>query len=113
MNYHSYDYPSALTEERLAGIICEGVKDYLSEVTDYVARLQRTIAERQETIDRLTAECDARQQRVAELEAALEAIFAGKVSAVKNIYNYAAGAAHYDARNFVTVSNDDNLKLIN
>ena len=112
LNY-SYDYPSAVTEERLAGIICEGVKDYLSETTDYVAHCQRTIAEQNETIDNLTAERDALRQQVAELKECLEAILAGKVGAVKNVYNYLPGAAHYDARNIVTINGDGYKKLIN
>ena len=113
MHYYSYDYPSAVTEERLAGIICEGVKDYLSELTDHLSRQQRSLAEKDETIDNLTAERDALRQQVAELKECLEAILAGKVGAVKNIYNYLPGAAHYDARNIVTINGDDYKKLIN
>ena len=58
MSYYSYDYPSALTEERLAGIVCEGVKDYLSETTEYVKNCQKTIAEQQEIIDELNFEIE-------------------------------------------------------
>ena len=40
---------SAVTEERLASVVCasvnESVKDYLSGVTDYVARCQRRVTE--------------------------------------------------------------------
>lgn len=113
MYYNLNDYSSAVTEERLMSLVGGAVKDYLSETTDYVAHCQRTIAEQEEIIDKLTAERDALRQRVAELEAALEAIFAGKVSAVKNTYNYLPGAAHYDARNIMTINGDDYKKLIN
>ena len=71
MNYHSYDYLSALTEERLASIICEGVKDYLSEVTDYVARCQARDAQQQEIIDVLEAKNNALQRQVDELKQCL------------------------------------------
>lgn len=80
MNYYSYDYPSAITEERLAGIVCasvnESVKDYLSETTEYVKNCQKTIAEQQEIIDELTSENEALRHRVAELEECLKACHA-------------------------------------
>ena len=75
MRYNLYEYPSAVTEERLASIVCasvnESVKDYLSETNDYVKRCQRTIAEQQEIIDELTSERDALQQQVEELKQCL------------------------------------------
>ena len=45
MHYDSYDLPSAVTEEGLASMVCASVKDYLSGVTDYVARCQQRVAE--------------------------------------------------------------------
>lgn len=117
MHYYSYDLPSAVTEEGLASMVCasvnESVKDYLSGVTDYVARCQKTIDEQQETIDMLTSDKEALMRQVAELKMCLEAIYTGKVGAVKNIYNYAPGATHLDARNIVNINGDDNKKLIN
>lgn len=41
MNYHSYDLPSAVTEDALANMVCASVKDYLGGVTDYVERRSR------------------------------------------------------------------------
>lgn len=71
MKYHYRDLPSAVTEEGLASIVCEGVKDYLSEVTDYVARCHAQAAEQQEIIDELEAQNHALQQQVAELKECL------------------------------------------
>ena len=71
MHYYSYDLPRAVTEERLASIVTEGVKDYLSEVTDYVKHCQKTIAEKDEIIDCLTSDNEALSRRVAELEQCL------------------------------------------
>ena len=72
MHYHSYDLPSAVTEEGLASVVCarvnESVKDYLSGVTDYVARCQKTIDEQQETIDMLTSDKEALLLQVTELD---------------------------------------------
>lgn len=72
MYYHSYDLPSAVTEEGLASVVCarvnESVKDYLGGVADYVARCQKTIDEQQETIDMLTSDKEALTQQVAELK---------------------------------------------
>ena len=51
MHYYSYDLPSAVTEERLASVVCASVKDYLGEVTDYVARCQAQAAQQQEIIN--------------------------------------------------------------
>ena len=113
MNYNFYDYPSALTEERLMHLVGGAVKDYLSETTEYVKRCQRTIAEQQEIIDCLTSEKEALQRRAAELEECLNAIYTGKVSSVKNIYHYAAGSVHNDSRNIVSIHEGDKKKLIN
>ena len=71
MNYNFYDYPSAVTEERLASIVCASVKDYLGETTDYVKRCQRTIAEQQETIDEKQEIIEALQRQVDELKQCL------------------------------------------
>ena len=75
MKYHSYDLPSAVTEEGLASIVCasvnESVKDYLGGVTDYVARCQQRVAELEETIDVVMAEKHALQQQVEELKECL------------------------------------------
>ena len=75
MKYHSYDLPSAVTEEGLANMVCasvnESVKDYLSGVTDYVARCQQRVAEQQETIDVLTSQNHALRQQVEELKECL------------------------------------------
>ena len=82
MNYYSYDYPSALTEERLAGIVCEGVKDYLSETTEYVKNCQKTIAEQQEIIDEQRETIEVLQRRTAELEECLKACTAASSKAM-------------------------------
>ena len=71
MHYYSYDLPRAVTEERLASIVCEGVRDYLSEVNDYVAHCQAQALEQQEIIDTLTADNKALRQQVAELKQCL------------------------------------------
>ena len=71
MNYLSYDLPSAVTEERLASAVCASVKDYLGEVTDYVAHCQVQALEQQEIIDTLTAENRALRQQVEELKQCL------------------------------------------
>lgn len=117
MHYFPDEYPSAVTEERLASIVCasvnESVKDYLSETTDYVAHCQKTIAEQEEIIDELTSENEALMRRVAELKECLEAISTGKVGSVKNIYHYAAGSVHNDSRNIVSIHKENKKKLIN
>lgn len=71
MKYHSYDLPSAVTEEGLASIVCGGVRDYLSGVTDYVARCRQRVAELEEAIDIVTAEKHALQRQVEELKQCL------------------------------------------
>ena len=71
MHYYSYDLPSAVTEERLASVVCASVKDYLGGVSDYVARCQKTIDEQQETIDMLTSDKEALMRQVKELKECL------------------------------------------
>jgi len=71
MRYHSYDLPSAVTEEGLASIVCGGVRDYLSGVTNYVARCHTQAAEQQEIIDALEAQNHALQRQVEELKQCL------------------------------------------
>ena len=75
MNYHSYDLPSAVTEEALASMVCasvnESVKDYLSGVTDYVARCQQRVAELEEALGIVTDEKHALQRQVEELKQCL------------------------------------------
>lgn len=75
MNYHSYDLPSAVTEEGLTNMVCasvnESVKDYLSGVTDYVARCQQRVAELEETLGIVTDEKHALQRQVEELKECL------------------------------------------
>ena len=99
MYYYPYELPSVVTEEGLASMVCasvnESVKDYLSGVTDYVARCQKTIDEQQETIDMLTSDKEALQQQVAELKECLNAIYTGKVSSVTNHYNGCEVTQHY------------------
>ena len=111
MHYDFYDYPSAVTEERLASIVCEGVKDYLSETNAYVAHCQKTIAEQQEVIDELTSDKEALVRRVAELEECLKVCHTLRsVPSVTNHYNYAPGATHHDARNIVSINESLNPK---
>ena len=71
MHYYSYDLPSAVTEERLASVVCASVKDYLGEVTDYVARCRQRVAELEETIGIVTDEKHALQRQVDELKECL------------------------------------------
>ena len=99
MHYYSYDYPSAITEERLAGIVCasvnESVKDYLSETTEYVKRCQRTMAEQQEIIDELEAKNLTLQQQVDELKQCLKACTAASSKQV-NFNKVGTVVAHAD-----------------
>ena len=75
MKYHSYDLPSAVTEEGLANMVCasvnESVKDYLSGVTDYVARCQQRVTELEEALGIVTDEKHALQRQVEELKECL------------------------------------------
>ena len=91
MYYHSYELPLAVTEERLASVVCASVKDYLGEVTDYVARCQAQAAQQQEIINVLEEKNNALQQQVEELKQCLDTChamsskamtFGGKVGTV-------------------------------
>ena len=99
MHYYSYDYPSAITEERLAGIVCasvnESVKDYLSETTEYVKNCQKTIAEQQEIIDEKQEIIEALQQQVDELKQCLKACTAASSKQV-NFNKVGTVVAHAD-----------------
>jgi uncharacterized coiled-coil protein SlyX len=102
MYYNLNDYPSAVTEERLASIVCGAVKDYLSEQSEHVRHChetieeqQGTIEEQQETIEEQQETIDTLQQRVAELMECLNAVYTGKVSSVTNHYNGCEVTQHY------------------
>ena len=99
MHYHSYDLPSAVTEEGLASVVCarvnESVKDYLSGVTDYVARCQKTIDEQQETIDMLTSDKEALLLQVTELKECLATCHAMRSQAM-NFNGVGTVVAHAD-----------------
>lgn len=95
MFYHSYDLPSAVTEEGLASVVCASVKDYLSEVTDYVAQCQKTIAEQQEIIDELTSQNHALRQQVEELKQCLATYHAIRSQAM-NFNKVGTVVAHAD-----------------
>ena len=95
MYYNLNDYPSAVTEERLAGIVCGAVKDYLSEQSEHVRHCHETIEEQQETIEEQQETIDTLQQQVAELKECLNAIYTGKVSSVTNHYNGCEVTQHY------------------
>ena len=95
MYYNHNDYPSAVTEERLAGIVCGAVKDYLSEQSEHVRHCHETIEEQQETIEEQQETIDTLQQQVAELKECLNAIYTGKVSSVTNHYNGCEVTQHY------------------
>ena len=100
MYYHSYDLPSAVTEEGLASIVCarvnESVKDYLSGVADYVARCQKTIDEQQETIDMLTSDKEALLRQVEELKECLAACHAMRSQAMSFNHKVGTVVAHAD-----------------
>ena len=95
MYYNLNNYPSAVTEERLAGIVCGAVKDYLSEQSEHVRHCHETIEEQQETIEGQQETIDTLQQQVAELKECLNAIYTGKVSSVTNHYNGCEVTQHY------------------
>lgn len=95
MYYNLNNYPSAVTEERLAGIVCGAVKDYLSEQSEHVRHCHETIEEQQETIEEQQETIDTLQQQVAELKECLNAIYTGKVSSVTNHYNGCEVTQHY------------------
>ena len=89
MYYHSYELPLVVTEERLAGIVCASVKDYLGEVTDYVARCQKTIDEKDEIIDCLTSDKEALMQQVEELKQCLATCHAMNFNKVGTVVAHA------------------------
>lgn len=93
MHYYSYDLPSAVTEEGLASVVCarvnESVKDYLSGVTDYVARCQKTIDEKDEIIDCLTSDKEALMQQVEELKQCLATCHAMSFNKVGTVVAHA------------------------
>ena len=95
MYYNLNDYPSAVTEERLASIVCGAVKDYLSEQSEHVRHCHETIEEQQETIEEQQETIDTLQQQVAELMECLNAVYTGKVSSVTNHYNGCEVTQHY------------------
>jgi hypothetical protein len=100
MYYYPYELPSVVTEEGLASMVCasvnESVKDYLSGVTDYVARCQKTIDEQQETIDMLTSDKEALLRQVAELKECLAACHAIRSQAMSFNHKVGTVVAHAD-----------------
>ena len=96
MYYDLNDYSSAVTEERLAGIVCGAVKDYLSETTDYVAHCQKTIAEQEEIIDMLTSDKEALLRQVEELKECLSTCHAMRSQAMSFNHKVGTVVAHAD-----------------
>jgi hypothetical protein len=100
MYYYPHELPSVVTEEGLASMVCasvnESVKDYLSGVTDYVARCQKTIDEQQETIDMLTSDKEALLRQVAELKECLAACHAIRSQAMSFNHKVGTVVAHAD-----------------
>jgi hypothetical protein len=100
MYYYPYELPSVVTEEGLASMVCasvnESVKDYLSGVTDYVTRCQKTIDEQQETIDMLTSDKEALLRQVAELKECLAACHAIRSQAMSFNHKVGTVVAHAD-----------------
>jgi hypothetical protein len=100
MYYYPYELPSVVTEEGLASMVCasvnESVKDYLSGVTDYVARCQKTIDEQQETIDMLTSDKEALMQQVEELKECLATCHAMRSQAMSFNHKVGTVVAHAD-----------------
>ena len=100
MIYHSYDLPSAVTEEGLASVVCarvnESVKDYLSGVADYVARCQRRVTELEEEVDMLTSDKEALTQQVTELKECLATCHAMRSQAMSFNHKVGTVVAHAD-----------------
>lgn len=100
MKYNSCDLPSAVTEEGLASMVCasvnESVKDYLSGVTDYVARCQQRVAELEETLGIVTAEKHALQRQVDELKECLATCHAMRSQAMNFNNKVGTVVAHAD-----------------
>ena len=99
MHYYPYDLPSAVTEEGLASMVCasvnESVKDYLSGVTDYVARCQQRVAELEEALGFVTDEKHALQRQVEELKECLATCHAMRSQAM-NFNGVGTVVAHAD-----------------
>lgn len=100
MNCYSYDLPSAVTEEGLASMVCasvnESVKDYLSGVTDYVARCQQRVTELEEILDIVTDEKRALEQQVEELKECLATCHAMRSQAMSFNHKVGTVVAHAD-----------------
>lgn len=96
MKYYSYDLPSAVTEEGLANMVCASVKDYLSGVTDYVARCQQRVTELEEILDIVTAEKRALEQQVEELKECLATCHAMRSQAMNFNNKVGTVVAHAD-----------------
>ena len=100
MYYYPYELSSVVTEEGLASMVCasvnESVKDYLSGVTDYVARCQKTIDEQQETIDMLTSDTEALLRQVTELKECLATCHAMRSQAMSFNHKVGTVVAHAD-----------------
>ena len=97
MHYKFNEFPSVVTEERLSGIICEGVKEYLNEVTECLFHYQEQAMEHLEIIDTLTTKNEALQQQVAELKECLKACHAASSRGAMS-FNHKVGTvvAHAD-----------------
>jgi len=100
MKYYFYDLPSAVTEEGLASMVCasvnESVKDYLSGVTDYVARCQQRVAELEEILGIVTDEKHALQRQVDELKECLATCHAMRSQAMNFNNKVGTVVAHAD-----------------
>ena len=96
MHYHSYDLPSAVTEEGLANAVCASVKDYLSGVTDYVERCQQRVAELEEMLDIVMNEKHALQRQVDELKQCLATCHAMRSQAMSFNNKVGTVVAHAD-----------------
>ena len=72
MYYNLNDYPSAVTEERLASIVCGAVKDYLSEQSEHVRHCHETIEEQQETIEEQQETIEEQQETIEEQQETIE-----------------------------------------
>lgn len=96
MKYHSYDLPSAVTEEGLANMVCASVKDCLGGVTDYVARCQQRVTELEETLGIVTDEKHALQRQVEELKECLATCHAMRSQAMSFNHKVGTVVAHAD-----------------
>lgn len=96
MHYYSYDLPSAVTEEGLTRAVCASVKDYLSGVTDYVARCQQRVTELEEEVDMLTSDKETLMRQVAELKECLATCHAMRSQAMSFNHKVGTVVAHAD-----------------